>query len=116
MRQRPMRSIFVATAIFFLAALVISAPGTARADSTGASKVGLARTPDPPYFEEVSAQVGVAGIPAFRVTFGDLDMDGYDDMIVHKRGAWLRDNAWVMMNRPATGRDGRVFVDFTEDS
>ena len=70
-----------------------------------------------PWFVDVAEEVGIAGMPAARLAFGDIDGDLFADFIMHKGGDWARDNSWVYMNRPAPGgKGGRVFIDTTEAS
>ena len=69
------------------------------------------------WFVDVAESVGIAGIEAFRATFGDIDGDRFADMVIHKRGDWARDNAWVFMNRATLGGGrARMFMDHTPDS
>ena len=71
-----------------------------------------------PYFVDVAAETGVAGIEAGNaVTFGDINGDGYDDVILHERGEWERDLQWVLLNvEDPEGRGGRIVENATESS
>ncbi|MEO7108893.1 MAG: CRTAC1 family protein [Polyangiaceae bacterium] len=66
------------------------------------------------FFKDVFNDVGLAGALGRRVTFGDLDGDGYPDFIAIETGV-TRGLQHLYMNRP--GPNGaRTFVDATADS
>ena len=46
---------------------------------SAAALVGTARAADPPYFSNVTADVGLDGVQAFRVHVRDLNGDGFPD-------------------------------------
>ncbi|MDB4993817.1 MAG: ASPIC/UnbV protein [Myxococcaceae bacterium] len=66
------------------------------------------------FFKDVFEQVGLAGKLGRRVTFGDVDGDGYPDFVAIETGV-TRGLQHLYMNRP--GPNGtRVFVDATTES
>lgn len=80
-------------------------------------------------FTDASEEIGLrgagapeAGIEGGRLSAGDLDGDGYTDLIVHKGGGNVAlDPAVpppyvVLMNRPTEDNTGRHLVDLTEAS
>jgi hypothetical protein len=84
---------------------------------------GPAEAADPPYFTNVTAEVGLDGVPAFRVSVGDLDGDGYPDLFVHREPDHgtgdVLDKQFLYLNEedddPANPT-GRIFVDHTAGS
>lgn len=76
--------------------------------------------PTPPYFADVTDEVGLTGIQAFRVSVGDLDGDGFPDLFIHLEpthaSSDVLDKQLVYMNRPGAVPGERVFVDATSSS
>jgi hypothetical protein len=92
--------------------LALAAPALAAGDD-----------PTPPYFTDVTDEVGLTGVPAFRISVGDLNGDGYADVFIHlepDHGAGdVLDKQLLYMNEP--GDDpadpySRKFVDRTAGS
>ena len=76
---------------------------------------------DGAYSEQTEAW-GLTGVTAARFSVGDLDGDGYPDLIAAEGNAFDRDDYdagvryhWVLMNRD-DGNGGRMFVDETVES
>ncbi|MEO6573693.1 MAG: FG-GAP-like repeat-containing protein, partial [Polyangiaceae bacterium] len=66
------------------------------------------------FFRDVFAEVGLSGVLGRRVTFGDVDGDGFPDFVAIETGV-TRGLQHLYMNRPGT--DGRrTFVDATAES
>jgi hypothetical protein len=73
-------------------------------------------------FTDRTTAWGLTGIVGNRIVSGDLDGDGYPDLIIHAIGANNRETIgmppyliYVLMNEPAPG-GGRMFVDRTQES
>ena len=66
------------------------------------------------FFKDVFADVGLAGALGRRVTFGDLDGDGYPDFIAIETGV-TRGLQHLFLNRPGPN-GGRAFVESTAQS
>ena len=83
------------------------------------TKIGEER----PYFTNVTAEVGMSNIPAFRVSIADVNNDGYPDILLHERaneGAGdVLDKQFLYLNVQGDDSDdpfSRKFIDFTADS
>ncbi len=81
----------------------------------------LAQTP--PYFTDVTDQVGLTGAPGFRLSVADVNGDGYPDLLIHRRSNWstgeVKNNQFLYLNVPGddpTDPYSRKFVDFTAES
>lgn len=66
------------------------------------------------FFRDVFQDVGIAGALGRRVTFGDLDGDGWQDFVAIETGV-TRGLQHVWMNRP-NPNGGRTFVETTAES
>ena len=66
------------------------------------------------FFQDVFANVGLTGVLGRRVTFGDLDGDGYQDFVAVQTGV-TRNLQHLYMNRP-NPNGGRMFVETTAES
>jgi hypothetical protein len=64
------------------------------------------------YFTDMAGECGLAGVPAQRTAFVDLDGDGFPDCVMSN--LWKEKASFVFLNRPGEG--GRVFENFTEGS
>lgn len=80
--------------------------------------------PSAPRFRDATSAYALADVRGGRVSVGDLDGDGYPDLLVHTVGTHNRADftkppaQWpyrVLMNRPREG-GGRTFVDQTRES
>jgi hypothetical protein len=87
---------------------LISAPLTASED-----------LPKAAFFENVTDDVGLTGVPGFRLSVGDFNGDGYPDIFLHRsldHGAGdVLDRQYLYLNLPGDP-SGRQFVDFTAES
>jgi hypothetical protein len=84
---------------------------------------GLLHALEPPYFTNVTAEVGLSGIPGFRLSIGDLDGDGYPDFALHRRSDWatgdVRNKQYLFLNVPGDNPAdpySRKFIDYTASS
>lgn len=91
---------------------------------TGLTTITLATAalaqPAPPYFSNVTSEAGLSGVVAFRIAVGDLDGDGFADVLVHlepNHGTGdVLDKQRLYLNRPGALPGTRVFVDATAAS
>lgn len=65
-------------------------------------------------FTDLRDLAGLSGVPGFRITFGDLDGDGYPDLVIHARGDG-RNLQSLFLNTSQPG-GGRLFIDATASS
>ncbi|MDQ7007856.1 MAG: CRTAC1 family protein [Acidobacteriota bacterium] len=79
--------------------------------------------PTPPYFTNVTAGSGLEGVPAYRVSVGDLNGDGYPDILIHfepnHAAGDVVDKQWLYLNEPGDDPNdpfSRKFVDHTAGS
>ena len=83
---------------------------------SGQHPASLSNDPLPANFlRDVHSQVGLDGQLGRRVTFGDVDGDGYPDFVAVQTGV-TPGLQHLYLNRPAPGGAGRVFVDATTSS
>ena len=76
-----------------------------------------------PYFSEVTSDVGLDNIPAYRISIADINSDGYPDLLLHKSAdeaaGDVIDKQFLYLNIQGNNPNnpyGRKFVDFTEES
>lgn len=75
-----------------------------------------------PNFTDETAAWGLADALGTRIVSGDVDGDGYADLLLNRGNPSTREKVGgarmvrLLMNRPAPSGTGRVFVDATEDS
>lgn len=69
----------------------------------------------PGFLQDVFNEVGLDGTVGWRVTFGDLDGDGYPDFFTSERTN-QPGHQHLFMNRPNPDGGGRVFVETTQES
>ncbi len=77
----------------------------------------------PPWFTEITDEVGLTGVAAFRIAVGDLDGDGYVDLFIHTEpdhaAGDVLDKQFLFLSRPADPQGDpavRTFVDHTAGS
>ncbi|ANM30275.1 hypothetical protein ABI59_12805 [Acidobacteria bacterium Mor1] len=82
-----------------------------------------AAQPTAPYFTDVSGDAGLTGIVPYRVSVGDLNGDGYPDILMHTEpnhaAGDVLDKQFLLLNEPGdTPGDpfSRKFVDHTAGS
>ncbi|UCF66275.1 MAG: CRTAC1 family protein [Acidobacteriota bacterium] len=91
-----------------------------------AGPLAQAQTTDeatPPYFSNATDEVGLTGIQAFRIAVGDLNGDGYPDILVHTEPnhgtSDVLDKQFLYLNEPGDNPGdpfSRKFVDHTAGS
>jgi hypothetical protein len=75
-----------------------------------------------PSFTDVTGEVGLTGVPAFRISVADVNGDGYPDLYLHRaanHGAGdVLDKQYLYLNLPGDPGDphSRTFVDYTAES
>lgn len=124
MAKRSMSWVLALMGILLLAAPAESADGTGGLKDPG-PKVMTAQGEklDPPFFTEVTDQVGLTGRPGFRVTLCDINGDGFEDILLTRQNDPATENVYnkqvVLLN--VQGDDpgdphSRKFIDFTAQS
>ncbi len=87
--------------------------------------VAVSSQPTPPYFSDVTTEEALDGIYGFRISVGDLNGDGYPDLVVHLEPAHgatppdVLDKQLVYLNVPGDDPGNpfsRKFVDHTAAS
>lgn len=82
--------------------------------SIAAALTAPAQSPD--WFADVTAEVGLDSVPAWRLYVSDVDGDLYPDLVIIN-GIYRRGQLSLWMNRPDPENEGeRIFVDMTEES
>ncbi|RMF74134.1 MAG: CRTAC1 family protein [Acidobacteria bacterium] len=86
------------------------------------SAAGRAQT-GPPWFTEITDQVGLTGVEAFRIAVGDLDGDGYPDLLIHTEpdhaAGDVLNKQYLYLSEPVDPQGdpaARIFVDHTAGS
>ena len=65
-----------------------------------------AAQPTAPYFTDVSGDAGLTGIVPYRISVGDLNGDGYPDILMHTEpnhaAGDVLDKQFLLLNEPGT--------------
>lgn len=122
-----MRTFFVLSSLLGLGVVAVAC-GDDGAGGSGAEggfkpiECDAHKTPGPSKFSDTTENWGLADVNGTRMSAGDLDHDGYPDLIVHSGVANTRQidgmaerHVYVLMNEP-DGKGGRTFIDRTEES
>lgn len=82
-----------------------------------------AAEPDEPAFTEVTEEVGLSGVPVFRIAVADVDGDGYEDILIHTQpdpaSGDVLDKQFLFRNVPGPvpgDPHSRAFEDITASS
>lgn len=70
-----------------------------------------------PAFNDVTTETGLDGETGYRIVFGDVNGDGYDDIILHAQDIPSKRKLTLFLNKAHPTIPGkRIFVDFTTQS
>lgn len=103
-----------------------SSPSTGEIDDRPPEICKDPSAPSGPWFVEVTDALGLGATDDFEplatgIVAGDLDGDGWEDLVLavfpaQRQAQGAPPTRFVMMNRPSTSGDGRMFVDATDES
>jgi enediyne biosynthesis protein E4 len=73
-----------------------------------------------PYFTEVSAQLDLVDVHAFRIGIADVNGDRYPDLLIHtpcdEGSGDVLDKQYLYLNVPGDNPGERKYIDYTEES
>ncbi len=76
--------------------------------------------PPKPYFTDVTDEVGLGGVPVFRIAVADVNGDGYEDLLIHLQPdpatGDVLDKQFLYLNVEGSSPGTRQFVDTTLES